>query len=175
MNIFDGLRNAVDAYQGGRDSLAPRLNKTSEVLRKELSGAVSHKLGAMDALAIARMCVELETPHCYAYAQTVAAECGGRFEIGDKSQTEDLLPMQRISELMKETSHVTATFVDALSDNKISDNELARIEVEIAEAEAVLMALRHAARSINAAGKPAGERRMLDLPVRSMHEEASVA
>ncbi|WP_312417797.1 phage regulatory CII family protein [Comamonas sp.] len=173
MNIFDGLRNAVDAYQGGRDSLAPRLNKTSEVLRKELSGAVSHKLGAMDALAIARMCVELETPHCYAYAQTVAAECGGRFEIGDKSQTEDLQPMQRISALMQETSHVTATFVDALSDNKISDNELARIESEIAEAEAVLMALRHAARSINAAGKPAGERRMVDLPVRSMREEAA--
>ena len=175
MNIFDGLRNAVDAYPGSKESLAPRLNKTTEVLRKELSGATSHKLGAMDALAIARMCVELGTPHCFAYAQAVAAECGGRFEIGERCQEQEIQPMQRISELMKEMSHVTATFVDAMSDNKISDNELSRIEVEIAEAEAVLMALRHAARSINAAGKPASERGLLDLPVRSMRAEAVTA
>ncbi len=173
MNIFDGLRNAVDAYPGSRESMAPRLNKATEVLRKELAGSPSHKLGALDALAIARMCVEAGTPHCYAYAQAVASECGGRFEIGEQAEEGDLQPMQRISELMKETSHVTATFVDALSDNKISDNELALIEREIAEAEAVLMALRHAARSINAAGKPASERRMVTLPVREMTSEAA--
>ena len=34
--------------------MAPRLFKTDEVLRKELSGASTHKLGALEALALAR-------------------------------------------------------------------------------------------------------------------------
>ena len=62
MSALDALRRGTDNYPGGRASLAPRIGKADEVARKELSGAASHKLGAVDALAIARMCCEAGTP-----------------------------------------------------------------------------------------------------------------
>lgn len=159
---LDALNRAIDALPGGRPVVAVRLNKTIEVLRKELSPASSHKLGADDAIAIARMCVEAGSPHAYDYAQAVAAECGGRFEYGDAAP-HAANPMERISDLMRETSDVTGTFIEAMADSRISDNELERIEREICEAEAVLSALRQASRRINAAGKP--RTAMIDLPV----------
>ncbi|RYH66081.1 MAG: transcriptional regulator, partial [Alcaligenaceae bacterium] len=55
---LDALNRAIDALPGGRPVVAVRLSKTLEVLRKELSPASSHKMGADDAIAIARMCVE---------------------------------------------------------------------------------------------------------------------
>lgn len=81
MSTLDALRRGVDNYPGGREVVAVRIGKTGEVLRKELSGAASHKLGAVDALTIARITCEAGTPHCYDYAEMVAQECGGRFEL----------------------------------------------------------------------------------------------
>lgn len=80
MSTLDALRRGVDNYPGGREVVAVRIGKTGEVLRKELSGAASHKLGAVDALTIARIACEEGRPHCYDYAAMVAQECGGRFE-----------------------------------------------------------------------------------------------
>ncbi len=166
MSLHDALRRGADHFPGGRAVLSVRMSKGDEVLRKELSGAVSHKLGAMDALAIARLLVEGRTPHCYDYPAFVAQECGGRFVANDEPETDaSLNPMTKVSRLMRETSDVTTTVIEALSDGVISDNELARIEHEIAEAEEVLRKLRRAARATNAAGKPKSERQHVDLPV----------
>lgn len=175
MSALDSLRRGVDNYPGGRASLAPRLNKTDEVARKELSGATSHKLGAIDALAIARMCCEAGTAHCYDYAVHVAQECGGRFELIQGASTGAVSPVAKVSKLVVETSHITTAVIDAMQDGVISDNELAQIEREIAEAEEVLRKLRQAARAVNAAGKPASERRMVELPVREMNPEVAQA
>lgn len=166
MSLHDSLRRGADHFPGGRAVLSTRLGKGDEVLRKELSGAASHKLGAVDALAIARLCVEGRTPHCYDFAAFVAQECGGRFLPHDQPEPAAALnPMNKVSRLMRETSDVTSTVIEALSDGVISDNELARIEQEIAEAEDVLRKLRRAARATNAAGKPPAERPHIDLPV----------
>lgn len=166
MSLHDSLRRGADHFPGGRAVLSLRVGKTDEVARKELSGAASHKLGAVDALAIARLCVEAGTPHCHDYAAYVAQECGGRFVADDVCNAPaSLNPMTKVSRLMRETSDVTSTVIEALSDGVISDNELAQIEKEIAEAEEVLRKLRRAARATNAAGKPASERAHLDLPV----------
>ncbi|MEQ6473997.1 phage regulatory CII family protein [Comamonas sp. wu1-DMT] len=154
MSALDALRRGTDNYPGGRASLAPRIGKTDEVARKELSGAASHKLGAVDALAIARMCCEAGTPHCYDYAAYVAQECGGRFEVVTVAGAEVSSPVAKVSKLVVETSHVTSAVIEAMQDGVISDNELAQIEREIAEAEEVLRKLRQAARAVNEAGKP---------------------
>lgn len=62
MSTLDALRRGVDNYPGGREVVAVRIGKTGEVLRKELSGAASHKLGAVDALTIARIACEEGRP-----------------------------------------------------------------------------------------------------------------
>ena len=159
MSTLDALRRGVDNYPGGREVVAVRIGKTGEVLRKELSGAASHKLGAVDALTIARIACEEGRPHCYDYAAMVAQECGGRFELVTEPAGEVASPVAKVSKLVLETSHVTSAVIEAMQDGVITDNELAQIEREIAEAEEVLRKLRQAARAVNEAGKPAGERR----------------
>lgn len=151
--ILDALQRGVDHYPGGREAIAGRLKKTDEVLRKELSGGPSHKLGAVDAVAIARFCVEAGKEGAYDFAQAVASECGGRFEAC--SEVEALQsPVQKISCLSRETADVTESVLEAMADGVISDNELAVIEHEIAQAENVLRKLRTAARAVNQANKP---------------------
>lgn len=158
MSTLDALRRGVDNFPGGRDVVAVRIGKPSEVLRKELSGATSHKLGALDALNIARLTCEAGTAHCHEYAALVAQECGGRFELADDQAADAPSPVAKVSKLVVETSHVTMAVIEAMQDGVISDNELAQIEREIAETEEVLRKLRQAARAVNAAGKPASER-----------------
>lgn len=151
---LDALRRAVDQFPGGRPVVAQRMGKTDEVLRKELSGASTHKLGAVDALSIATLCIDAGSMHGHDYASAIATECGGRFEpLGAKADV-PRSPVQRVSELMRETSDVTTTVIDAMQDGVVSDNELDRIEQEITQAELVLQRLRTAARAVNAAGKP---------------------
>lgn len=154
MSALDALRRGVDNFPGGRAVVAVRLGKTDEVLRKELSGASSHKLGAVDALTIAGLLREAGMPHCYDYAAYVAAEAGGRFDLVDVCRAAVASPVDKVSKLVLETSHITSAVIDAMQDGVISDNELAQIEREIAEAEEVLRKLRQAARAVNAAGKP---------------------
>lgn len=175
MSAVDCVNRGVRNYPGGRLTVIARLfpGKSDDTVRKELSGVPSHKLGLVDAVAMAAMCCELQTPHCYDLAVYVAQECGGRFEVGPASQepAPALNPMSKVSSLMRETSHVTEAVIEALQDGVISDNELAQIETEIAEAEEVLRKLRQAARAVNAAGKPRAERDMVTLPVRAMRSE----
>lgn len=154
MSTLDALRRGVDNYPGGRDVVAVRIGKPSEVLRKELSGATTHKLGALDALNIARLACEAGTPHCHEYAALVAQECGGRFELAADHGAEAPSPVAKVSKLVVETSHVTMAVIEAMQDGVISDNEMAQIEREIAETEEVLRKLRQAARAVNAADKP---------------------
>jgi len=154
MSALDALRRGVDNFPGGRAVVAVRLGKTDEVLRKELSGAASHKLGAVDALTIAGLLREAGMPHCYDYAAYVAAEAGGRFDLVDACRTAVASPVDKVSKLVLETSHITSAVIEAMQDGVISDNELAQIEREIAEAEEVLRKLRQAARAVNTAGKP---------------------
>lgn len=169
MSLFDALRRAVDHFPGGRAVISLRNGWNDEFVRKQLSGASTHKLGAADALAIARLCIEAGVPHAYDYAAHVAQECGGEFRLLETAPECKTTPMQRVSTLAREAGDVTATFIDALSDGVISDNELHTIEREIAEAEEALRKLRQAARAVNAAGKPKTEH--MTLPVRQMRDE----
>ena len=174
MSLLDALRRGIDHYPGGRPSLRPRVDpgKSDEVFRKELSGATSHKLGAVDALATAVMCCEAGTPHCHDYAAYVARECGGEFRVLGSDQESEANPVQRISSLVRETSDVTSIVIEAMGDGVISDNEMAVIEREICEAEDALRRLRRAARAVNQAGKPAAERTHITLPVLHMSDGA---
>lgn len=52
MTPQDALRSMAKSYPGGYESLAPRLGKTKEVLRKEPSGDPQFKLGQETASLI---------------------------------------------------------------------------------------------------------------------------
>lgn len=51
-------------------------------------------------------------------------------------------PVAKVSKLVVEASHITSAVIEAMQDGVITDNELALIEREVAEAEEVLRKLR---------------------------------
>ena len=155
MNSLDALRKMVDHFPGGRAVVAARLGKTDEVLRKELSGATSHKLGVVDAHSIADMCREAASPHCDALATTIACGSGGfiRLEVRDLCGKQDL--HVDMAGVLKETSDAFQVLTEALADDRISDNERARIERELLELMAKCQDLMRSTRAFNEAHKPA--------------------
>lgn len=72
---LDALRTAVNQYPGGRTAIAARLNKSDEVLRKELAGtSVQHKLGLADTQHIVEMLAEAGVD-CTSFRVAVDAAC----------------------------------------------------------------------------------------------------
>ena len=155
MNAQDALRLMIDNYPGGRAVLAARRGKTEEVVRKETCGSPSHKLGLLDAIAYSDMCIEAQSPHCYAFVNSVAGAAGRFIElpVRDMVGKQDL--RNEAAAVMKEGTDVLIELNAALADEEISDNELRRIEKEVAEAEERLQAVLRGAQARNKAGKPA--------------------
>lgn len=162
MNILDALRLMVDHFPGGRPVMAVRLGLEldakgdSEVLRKELSGSASHKLGVVRANQISEICMDAKSPHCYAYVNAVCGGAGRMLELPVREMTvgkQDL--RDEAAGVVKEGTDVLIELNAALADDQISDNELRRIDKEIDEAQAKLQELRRDAHARNKAGKPA--------------------
>lgn len=109
MNTTDAIRLMVRHYPGGMAVIAMRLGKSPNTLEKELRGESSHKLGLVDACAISSMCIEDQTPHCRAYANAVAGECGGfvELEVRDDMRRQDL--RIDLASMLKEASDTAAS------------------------------------------------------------------
>lgn len=149
------LDRGLDYYEDGLAGMAIKLGVSKELLRKEMEGGPSHKLGLVRGVQMARHLSAKHGEHCYDFAAHVAEECGGQFVVGGCHAAPARGPVEKISLLMRETSDVTTTVLDSMADGIITDNELVRIEHEIAQAEEVLRKLRRAARAVNLAHKPA--------------------
>jgi len=155
MNSLDALRKMVDHYPGGRAAVAARLGKTDEVLRKELSGAQSHKLGLNDATTIAEMCAEARSEHASALANGFAALTGAFVALPVREMAvhkQDL--RQDAASLLKEGTDVLQELTVALADDTISDNELTKIEREVGDVFERLQSLLRGVKANNAASKP---------------------
>lgn len=154
MNSLDALRKMVDHYPGGRPVMAARLGVTDEVLRKQLSGAASHKHGLIDALQISDMCIEAKSEHCYAFVNAVSGRCGGFVQLPVVDMARLNLQQSAIT-AVREVSDVLTATLESDADGVISDNDMCRISKELAEARAALNEIELAARRKHAAGKPA--------------------
>jgi hypothetical protein len=158
MNTLDALRKMVDHYPGGRPAMAVRLGKNDEVLRKELSGAHTHKMGVVDASMISTLCMEVGSPFSDLYATTVAVTSGGfvRLEVRNMPGKQDL--REDMSSLLKECSDVIVKLTEALADEKISDNERRSIEKELADVFTKAQDLLKGTEARNEASRPVGLR-----------------
>ena len=153
MTPQDALRQMAKAYPGGYESLAPRVGKTPEVLRKELSGDPKFKLGLATALLIADMCTDLGSPHCHDFANAVAADNGGYVRLPVLEMTAPACAHRSISAVTTELSHVVTATMEGDADNDISDNDLANIRKEAGEALAAIQQLIQVVEAKNRVGK----------------------
>lgn len=154
MNSLDALRKMVDHFPGGRSAIAGRLGKTDEVLRKELSGAQSHKLGLVDAQAIVELCNEAKSEHCHALINTLAGTSGGFIQLPviDMDRVPNL--HRSMADVIREMSDVATSTIEGDADDVISDNDLKRSLKEIEDARTALQVHEMHLRSKNAASKP---------------------
>ncbi|WP_313332231.1 phage regulatory CII family protein [Comamonas sp.] len=153
MTPQDALRQMAKAYPGGYESLAPRVGKTAEVLRKELSGDVKFKLGLATSLLISELCVEANSPFCHDFANAVAADHGGFVRLPVVTMDAVACVHRSISGVAQELSHVMSAALEGDADGVISDNDLVRIQKEAAEALAAIQQLVLTVEAKHKAGK----------------------
>jgi len=156
MNTIDALRKMVDHFPGGRPAMAQRLGNTDEVLRKKLSGAPTHKLGAIEANEISELCIEAQSLHCYAYVNVVNNTAGGFVKLEPRETDEDAPSLMASTVgLVTGASTVLADITAARADGLISDNERKVIEDHAHEVIRNMNALLREVARENEAGKPA--------------------
>lgn len=141
MNALDALRRMVANYPGGRAALATRLNKSDEVLRKELSGvSPSHKMGLADAEEIASMCREAGSAEAHALG-TVFSFNAGMLALPEAQPGAEKCLSKSAAIAVRECADVLMATTMAKADNNVSDNDKRVVQREIAEAVAALLAV----------------------------------
>lgn len=156
MNTIDALRKMVDHFPGGRAAMAQRLGNTEEVLRKKLSGAPSHKMGAIEANEISELCIEAQSLHCHAYVNAVNASAGGFVKLEPREAGESTVTLMASTVgLVTGASTVLADITAARLDGRISDNERKVIEDHAHEVIRNMNALLREVERENEASRPA--------------------
>lgn len=148
MNLLDAAYNVVHDYPGGADSLAPRLVKRGTYLSAEVSATGTAKLGLLDAEKITQLTGDLRI------LQAFNTNCGQMMVPLPQAvdlDTDDC--MLRLAASAKEFGDFCTEVASDLSDGKITDNELGRIDKECGELIASVHALREALQKRNQVGK----------------------
>lgn len=149
MHLRDVAFNVVHDSPGGAVSLAPRLGKSHTSLAHELNGTGIAKLGLLDAEKITLLTGDLRILAAF------AANCGQMLlplpEAMVLSQDDCML---RLADTAREFGELCKEVGGDLSDGKISDNELGRINREGGELIASLHALLESLARRHADGKP---------------------
>lgn len=144
MNSLDALRRMVAGYPGGRPALAVRLNKSDEVLRKELSGSVHHKMGLADAEEIATMCREAGSPDAHALG-TIFSFHAGMLALPAAPVAGGTRCLTRATATaVHEVADVLLAVTKSKADGNISDNDRAYVLREVGQTLAAIQAV-HAA------------------------------
>lgn len=137
MNSLDALRRMVANYPGGRAALAVRLDKSDEVLRKELSGSSAHhKMGLADAEEIATMCREAGSAEAHGLG-TVFSFRAGMLALPDCLPGERCLA-RAAATAVREVADVMVAITTAKADGNVSDNDRAYVLREMGQTLAAI-------------------------------------
>lgn len=148
MMWLDALRTAVNQYPGGRTAIAARLNKSDEVLRKELAGTSStHKLGLSDSQQITEMLAEAGVD-CTSFRVAVDAAC-----LAVHPMVEQCLHVLAADGACEATD-VVREVAASLSDKHFSDNDLRRGQKEVFDVITKMTILLAAMNARHAADNP---------------------
>lgn len=154
MNNRDALALMVKHFPGGLEVVALRVGKPAETLRKEIGGNAGFKLGLDTAVLISDLCIDAKSEHCYAFVNSVSGPAGRFIELPVREMVEKQDLRQDAAVMLKEGTDVLSELTVALADEQISDNELTRIEREVADAVESLQAVLRGAQARNKASKP---------------------
>jgi hypothetical protein len=135
MNITDALHRAVHSYPGGAESLAPRMRISASSLSHKVSPTYPGAHCSPDEMAVI---MELTGDH--GPMQALAQRLGYVLLPVPAAVSSDQFA-QRLAASVREFGEFVAEVAKDLADNQVSDNELRRIERELAEMMGAAQAL----------------------------------
>lgn len=157
MGLLDAANKAVLNYKhGGRGTIAQRLGKSEETLRKELAGVEGCKLGAFDLFQI------LEWTEDEDLRAAIASHLGGVLMTLPSLDDAKKCPFNAIAELTEKNAAYTAEILKTFADGHVSKNEARRCEAKLVENIATQQAAIRLVRASYQAGVPEHERRQGD-------------
>lgn len=132
MNALDSLRRMVSAYPGGRPALAARTGKSDDVLRKELAGSQTHKMGLADAEELAAMCHEQGVKEAFGLATVFSFRAGHAYFI-PAGAGDSTCHAAASAAVIHEAADYLMAVTKARADGKVSDNDRKEILKEMAD------------------------------------------
>lgn len=145
--VRDAAFHLVHDYLGGATSLAPRLKKSPTTLSHEVSGTGTAKLGLEDALKLTLLSGNR------AILNAFASECAC-FVLPMPCAGGDMDTFHGLADAAKEFGEFISSVADAAADGKVTANELARVDHELADLLARAQAIRATLSAIHESGKP---------------------
>ena len=143
--LRDQALNLARAYPGGAAALALRMRKNPTTLNHELVGQGSAKLGLEDAATITALTGDLRVLEAWNAEHGLVVIRMPQLPTGPVGSCLD-----KLSSTAREFSELVTEVAADMGDNRLSDNELQRIEREAAELLAAVHQLLGAARELNA-------------------------
>lgn len=152
MNELDAAYNLVHDYPGGAESLAPRIGKNATTLCHEVAGVGTAKLGMLTARKLSVASGDMRILEAF------AGQCGFMLlPLPSALQMGKDTCMERLGEVLRESSEVVRETVTGLADGELSDNERSRIERDCGKLVSSVSAFMRAVDARHAAGKRAGQ------------------
>lgn len=152
--ILDAAYHVVHDYQGGAESLAPRLKKSYTTLCHEVTATGSAKLGLLDAVKITDFSGNLSILR--AWATHAGQQLVPLPIVGDPSDE----CLVRVATMAREFGELVTEVTSDLGDGSISDNEMGRIQREAGELIGAVHQLLGALQQRNLMSKPPRERQV---------------
>lgn len=146
--VLDAAFNLVHDYDGGAESLGPRIKKAPTTLSHEVKRTGTAKFGLEDAVKLTLLSGNL------AILNAFAAQCCC-VVLPMPCVDAGLDTFHGLADAAREFSEFVASVADAAADGRVSGNELARVDRELSELIARSQAIRATLAVIHESGKPA--------------------
>jgi hypothetical protein len=152
-NVMDAARNMADDYPGGARALAARFDKNPVTFSHELNETGQAKLGLVDAIKACKRAKDRRVVNEF------AKEMGcGVHMLPEMLEVDGDDAVHLVANMAKEFNDTVQAYVGAVSDNRMSGNELADIRRQGGELQVVLQRVIAHAEKLYEAAKPSGPR-----------------
>jgi hypothetical protein len=145
--VLDAAYNVLHDYPGGSLSLGPRIGKNGHTLSHEVVQRGTAKLGLVDAVKMSVVSNDRRILNAF------AAEMGCMVLMLPKIDR-SVNTFTELGALAREFGEYVEKLSEALSDGKVTDNELARVREELAELIVAAQSLEASASRMNAEQHP---------------------
>jgi len=175
MSSRDAARRLSSRMQGGNETTAVLMGVTATTWRHQLAGSGGYKLSLDNAELLTQYAIEQHVENPLEILHTFARNVGAMvIPLPDLYATGGT-SMEDLAAAAREFAEFVSVAAQAPADGRVTANELADVDRELSELIGCAQRVRASLAAMHEAGKPAAERVMVTLPVRSMSTEAQHA